>query len=245
MNTSSSKAIDILRAAILEFQSPMKSKPSKSPNRVIRDVRPDQLTSGAECSFRLSDDFEQSLIYLPVAIDYLKLRTSHDANWSDDFEPAGRGICTFVNAWTLNLNRSHLFDLTVQALEDLLQQWNRRLVADKITPTWKHIVELPIAAQFLDLALQTSRPFYESALFASLFGRWVSDTTDVAGSAALIGFFLFVKRSSDDLLLFRHPLVLNAAFDRSLCSKHWDLAQELLIRSCPASYIVEIKEYLL
>jgi hypothetical protein len=143
------------------------------------------------------------------------------------------------------LTQANLYHKTILAIEELLQQWNRNLVAEETATSWAHVTSLPLAAKFLDLALETSRPFTESPLFASLFEKWASYTTEITASASLLVLFLFVKRSSDDMLLFRHPLVLNAAFNRSLCRKHWEFAQDLLVTSCPAFYRADIQQYLL
>lgn len=203
------------------------------------------LASGAECSFRLSGEFAQSLGYLPIALSYLHSLPAIAGTWSNDVEWASRGIASFLKTWRTQLQSIGVFTTACVAIESIMAGWNQRFIPDEAATEWPDVVCFPPSAILLNAILEAEIPCDNTTLFDELFHIWSSDTSCNASSANLLAFYLFVRLSPDALSICVSPLVLNGAFDEAQCAQHWESVRQIIQRKCPDFYVFAIRTYLL
>jgi hypothetical protein len=137
-----------------------------------------QDNSGGEYSYRLSDEFDQSLIYLPGAIEYLgtlPLLNLRDDDYEGNLDWAGRAVAAFLQTWHSDLHDMNLIDDVVAAIQTTLDRWNGIFPSphagspgEETQPVaWTDFVGFPPSGTFLDAILISKVPHQDTSLFES------------------------------------------------------------------------------
>lgn len=236
----------VLSNAVAEFLTTAKVWGSKQQILVRIQDDSSHLRWGGECSYHLSQGFDQSLIQLPAVISYLQNLPNEQAEWEHDVEGAAHGISSFITSCETELSQSCLMEASVAAVADLLRTWNRTIHTQPYseqsdTQLSGSPIRLPPTAVFLNAYLELDKPFRKSAVFERLFASWTTDLSAPSISANLIILFFLVRTSAADLDLFRHPLVLGAAFDQEVCQKHWNCASQLLSSQVSSQVVKQVE----
>ena len=125
MNTPRVNATDLLRAQVVRNLVRLRYEGSKSQIQERMNCQSVECQTGCAYSYRLSEEFDQSLFHLPNAIEYLSRLPNSENDWQNDFEWTARGVTLFVRGWHKYLCDYGLIDNVVRALQSILQKWNR------------------------------------------------------------------------------------------------------------------------
>lgn len=215
-----------------------------------------QIGAGADCSYDLSDEFDQSLLFLPIAIEYLatlpfselpKEEYENDRYWTCN------AIASFMRTWHSALCDTNLMDMVVASIGSTLDEWNRTFPPPRSgnrcdnsdSMKWTSLVDIPPSGVCLGFILEAKVPYKDTALFEFLFGRWIDEKKVPASSANILTLFMYVKCIGGEALLYRNPIVLNSTFDKGLCREHWQTAGVLIENQCPQMFIDALQKELL
>jgi hypothetical protein len=227
MNTADTNATGCLRQEVInELESLRFHGSAKDIDaRMLRDF---DRFGAVEYSYYLSEEFEQSLIHVPNAFDYL-LRLSPRSDLVSE------AVIGFVKTWQNELRKRHLLESTVGAVSEVLLRWSGSWPCEvaKTTSDWDALessllIAPPALDILMDALVESKIPAGPDELFAQVFAKWVKSSRQPKASACVLDFFLRVRLTSSDLKLYRDARVLSCAFDTKLVSSHWETARSLV-----------------
>lgn len=205
--------------------------------RLPRDLR------GVDICSYLSEDFDNSLMYLPSALRFVSAV-------SPDRELAVEAIGRFTGAWIRRLTSEGLLDSVRHALNVTLELWSHTYCEDvcpmasgqDIAALREVLAVHPPFFILFESLLESRRD--DTSFFELLLSEWAERAATPDANAFVLDFFLGVRCAIPQGLLSRNSFVLHHAFDRAqLCSK-WTIAGPLMSKVCSKGHYEAIKDWL-
>lgn len=208
-----------------------------------------QKFSSGEYSYYLSDEFDQSLIHLPNAFEYMFRKKC-------DYERVGEEVARFIGNWHSQLEETHLIESVVETIRQLLHVWPQPddLLFIFLTdcPEVGDHFDMPVSLgldppldTFLNALVEAKTPYSDDGLFSHLFLDWINEFSSAYLSARVLDLFFRVRCYPNDLKLHRDPTVLKFAFDKDFCRRHWETATAHLSKRCSERTLSKVQTTLI
>jgi hypothetical protein len=202
--------------------------------------------SPAEFSYRLSDEFDQSILYLPLAFDCLQ-----DAPKT---EIASRAITSFLSYWHKNLNACGMQEAVADRCMSILEFWLGKFPAheessefrspDCIVDTFAPLIAINLLNELVEKkvpAAEDPNKLLADKLLCEIFDA----ETSAAQIANMLAFLLKVKATTSEWKIYRHPMVLDAAFNVEACKQYARRVSDLLKKKTAEDYLNLLRVHLL
>lgn len=196
-------------------------------------------------SYRLSDEYDQSLIDLPNAVEFILER-------GEDWQRVSEAVSGYTATWHTRLLEDQLYDELCQMFWSIVAHWNEEYEMAEVSNSLARddsksaasVVPCPPAAILLNDILEAKIPHRNGSLFGDLFSRWMQNRSSSKCSANFLAFILYVRVCPDSMRIYQNPIVLNAAFDTPLILDHWNRARGVIESMCPTEYATAIEDLL-
>ncbi|MEX2121434.1 MAG: hypothetical protein WD847_17730 [Pirellulales bacterium] len=218
-----------------------------SEGTIVRRMQEDYSSFDAcDYSYFLSDDFDQSVIHLPNAIDFV-------AGMRPDSCLVVESVARFIATSAAELEHANLMAFVFQQLRMTIKRWVSAFEpthdCDTMMASGGNVQETlhepPVIDCFFDAILASRIACPSGDMFSVLLSEWVGDYSSGTSSASVLDFFFRVRFCPGDLKLYRDKLALGFAFNESIAARHWTAAQAVMTQKCGTPYLEVIRKGLL
>lgn len=196
-----------------------------------------RLNTGADCSFRMDDSFEQGVFYLPAAIDFLLKLPLEMTNFENDLFWAIGATLNLLSVHRAALDRAMLTEPTCLALTRLATAWNSQVfsIPKVVSGLSVHIV--PPTGILLGVSSERHVKGHDrdALLWLDLYNDWTRQKEPVEASANLLFMFMGIRQGTSHSSLLRNHRIGSDAFNVDIYYAHWKQCQEFLAATLDAS----------